>query len=107
MSTFITLTLNGIAAAALLFMVAAGLSLIFGLMGVLNFAHGSFFLWGAYCWLAVFNRTGNFWLGLLAAIVVGAALGVVTERIFCDPCIGVRSLRYWSRSVWDWCSIRW
>lgn len=85
MSTFITLTLNGIAAAALLFMVAAGLSLIFGLMGVLNFAHGSFFLWGAYCWLAVFNRTGNFWLGLLAAIAVGAALGVVTERIFLRP----------------------
>lgn len=85
MSTFINLTISGISLAALLFMVAAGLSLIFGLMGVLNFAHGSFFLCGAYAWLAVFNNTGNFWLALLVAFAVGAALGAVTERIFIRP----------------------
>lgn len=82
MSTFITLTINGISLAALLFMVAAGLSLIFGLMGVLNFAHGSIFLLGAYSWLVVFNRTNNFWLALLAALVVGAILGAIIERLF-------------------------
>lgn len=66
-------------------MVAAGLSLIFGLMGVMNFAHGSFFLWGAYAWLEIFNRTGSFWLGLVAATATGAVLGLVTERIFMRP----------------------
>jgi branched-chain amino acid transport system permease protein len=85
MTIFLTLTANGIALAALLFMVSAGLSLIFGLMGVLNFAHGAFFIWGAYSWLAVYNQTGNFWLGLLVALLVGAALGAVTERIFIRP----------------------
>jgi branched-chain amino acid transport system permease protein len=85
MATFITLTVHGVALAALLFMVAAGLSLIFGLMGVLNFAHGSFFLWGAYSWLAVFNRTNNFWLSLLVAFFVGALLGALTERILIRP----------------------
>lgn len=82
METFITLTIHGIAVGALLFLVAAGLSLIFGLMGVLNFAHGAFFLWGAYVWYAVFTVTNNFWLGLLAAAVAGAVLGALTERLF-------------------------
>jgi branched-chain amino acid transport system permease protein len=81
-STFISLTIAGISLAALFFLVAAGLSLIFGLMGVLNFAHGAFFLWGAYVWCAVFTRTGNFWLALLVAFATGAALGFVTERVF-------------------------
>lgn len=82
MSTFLSLTISGISLAALYFLVAAGLSLIFGLMGVLNFAHGAFFLWGAYVWYAVFSRTGNFWLALLVAFAMGAALGFATERIF-------------------------
>jgi branched-chain amino acid transport system permease protein len=84
-SNFIVLTISGISLAALFFMVSAGLSLIFGLMGVLNFAHGAFFLWGAYVWFEVFNRTGNFWLALLAALGTGAALGAITERIFIRP----------------------
>lgn len=85
MSTFLTLTISGISLAALFFMVSAGLSLIFGLMGILNFAHGAFFLWGAYIWFEVFNRTGNFPLALLAALVAGAVLGAVTERVFIRP----------------------
>ena len=71
MSTFITLTINGISLAALLFMVSAGLSLIFGLMGVMNFAHGSFFLWGGYSWLAIFNSTGRH--AFVAAVPLRAA----------------------------------
>ncbi len=82
MSTFLNLTISGVSLAALFFLVAAGLSLIFGLMGVLNFAHGAFFLWGAYVWYAVFTPTNNFWLALLAAFGTGAGLGVVTERVF-------------------------
>jgi branched-chain amino acid transport system permease protein len=79
---FLTLTFAGVSLAALLFLVAAGLSLIFGLMGVLNFAHGAFFLWGAYVWYAVFVPTGSFILALLAACALGAGLGAVTERVF-------------------------
>jgi branched-chain amino acid transport system permease protein len=85
MSTFLTLTISGISLAALFFMVSAGLSLIFGLMGVLNLAHGAFFLWGAYSWYEIYNRTGNFWLGLLVAFLTGAVMGAVTERIFIRP----------------------
>ncbi len=82
MSTFLSLTIAGISLGALFFLVAAGLSLIFGLMGVLNFAHGSFFLWGGYVWYAVFTHTGNFPLALLVAFVTGGVLGILTERIF-------------------------
>lgn len=82
MSVFLNLTFNGLPVAAVLFMVSAGLSLIFGLMGVLNFAHGSFFLWGAYSWYGWYIKTGNFWLALLGAIVTGAVLGALTERLF-------------------------
>jgi branched-chain amino acid transport system permease protein len=85
MIEFLNLTLAGISLAALLFMVSAGLSLIFGLMGIMNFAHGSFFLWGAYIWLGVYTTTGSFWLALLGALVAGAAIGAVTERIFIRP----------------------
>ncbi|HLJ68757.1 MAG TPA: branched-chain amino acid ABC transporter permease [Chloroflexota bacterium] len=85
MSTFLTLTIAGISLAALYFMVSAGLSLIFGLMGVLNFAHGAFFLWGAYVWYQVFSQTGNFWVALLAALAAGAAIGGIVEVIFIRP----------------------
>jgi branched-chain amino acid transport system permease protein len=88
MATFWTLTLNGLALAAIFFLISAGLSLIFGLMGVLNFAHGAFVAWGAYIWLAIFNSTGNFWLALLGAALAGAALGAVTERVFIRPLYG-------------------
>lgn len=85
MDAFLTLTISGISLAALFFLVSAGLSLIFGLMGVLNFAHGAFFLWGAYAWYEVYTRTGNFWPALLAALLTGAVLGAVTERVFIRP----------------------
>lgn len=82
MGIFLNLTANGISLAAILFLISAGLSLIFGLMGVLNFAHGSFVLWGAYTWYAVYANLHNFWLALLAAFVTGAVLGALTERLF-------------------------
>jgi branched-chain amino acid transport system permease protein len=79
---FLNLTANGISLAAILFLISAGLSLVFGLMGVLNFAHGSFVLWGAYSWYAVYANTRNFWLALLVAFLTGAVLGALTERLF-------------------------
>jgi len=66
----------------LLFLLAAGLSLIFGLMRILNLAHGSYYLLGAYVALSVVERTGSLPLATLAGVAVVVALGVVMERVF-------------------------
>jgi branched-chain amino acid transport system permease protein len=66
----------------LLFLFAAGLSLIYGLMKILNLAHGSYYLLGAYLALAVMQLTGNFMLGLVAGAVAVALIGVLMERFF-------------------------
>src|SRR5882724_2238113 len=71
--------LNGISYGLLLFMVSAGLTLIFGMMGVLNFAHGSFYMLGAYFGYTC-ARYGGFWLGLVVAPALVALLGAVIER---------------------------
>jgi branched-chain amino acid transport system permease protein len=75
-------TLNGISYGMLLFLLAAGLSLIFGLMKVLNLTHGSFYLLGGYFGLAVIQETGSFVLAVIAACLAVAAIGVVMERFF-------------------------
>lgn len=79
MDTFLNLTLNGLATGMMIFLVASGLSLIFGLMGVLNFAHGSFFIMGAYSGVWVYSRTRSFILALLTGIAVGVVLGYLAE----------------------------
>ncbi len=58
---------SGVALGAILIMVALGLSIIFGMLGVVNFAHGALFMVGAYAGLWVASLTGNFWWGLLVA----------------------------------------
>jgi branched-chain amino acid transport system permease protein len=73
--------LNGVAFGMLLFLLAAGLSLIFGTMRVLNLAHGSFYLVGGYVALTVSRRTGSFLLAVLAAAAVVAILGILIERV--------------------------
>jgi len=70
---------NGLVLGLLLFLIAAGFSLIFGLMNVVNLAHGSFLLFGAYIGLIVIRATGNFWLALIVAPIVTGALGLVVE----------------------------
>ncbi|MFA7503396.1 MAG: branched-chain amino acid ABC transporter permease [Burkholderiaceae bacterium] len=72
-------TLNGVVYGLLLFMVSAGLTLIFGMMGVLNFAHASFYMLGAYIAYTV-TRHIDFWVGLLVAPVLVAMIGVLVER---------------------------
>ena len=54
--------LNGLTFAMLLFLASAGLNIIFGILGIVNFAHGALFVLGAYATLAVIKLTGNFWL---------------------------------------------
>src|SRR6201987_2608324 len=77
--------LNGLVYGVLLFLMAAGLSLIFGLMNVVSLAHGSFFMLGAFFGLSIFQLTGSFWLALVLAPVPVAALGIVMELLFMRP----------------------
>lgn len=94
MTTYLTLTIAGLAMGMMLFLVASGLSLIFGLMDVINFAHGVCFAWGAYVAFSVFRYFSQlvaadsflanfmvFFLAIAAAVVVVGALGVIVERV--------------------------
>lgn len=71
--------LNGLAYGMLLFMIAAGLSIIFGLMNVVNLAHGSFFMIGSYVTLSFLNHIVGFWLALLLSVIVVALFGLFVE----------------------------
>jgi branched-chain amino acid transport system permease protein len=73
--------LNGVQYGVTLFLLAAGLTLIFGIMGVINLAHGSLYMVGAYAGTLVAAETGSFWLGLPAALVAAAATGFVIETV--------------------------
>jgi branched-chain amino acid transport system permease protein len=72
--------LHGLAYGMVLFLIAAGLNVIFGMMGVLNLAHASFFMLSAYLAFQFVSITGNFWLALLLAPLVTAICGVLMER---------------------------
>lgn len=72
-------TLNGVIYGMLLFMVSAGLTLIFGMMGVLNFAHASFYMLGAY-FAYTLSGIFNFWIGLLVAPLLVGIIGILVER---------------------------
>ena len=80
MAGFLAQALNGIQYGLLLFLISSGLTLIFGVMGVINLAHGSLFMVGAYIAYAVVAATGSLWLALPAAVLGGVALGAVLER---------------------------
>jgi branched-chain amino acid transport system permease protein len=72
--------LNGITFGALLFLVASGFTLIFGLMRIVNLAQGSLYLIGGYVGLSAIRATGSYWLALLVGAVAVAALGLAIER---------------------------
>src|SRR4051794_13096335 len=79
MEFFTISTLNGLSYGLLLFMLSSGLTLIFSMMGVLNFAHASFYMLGAYIAYSIAKVTG-FWPGLFIAPVVVGVLGALFER---------------------------
>lgn len=81
MGTFINLTLSGLSTGMMIFLLASGLSLIFGLMGVLNFAHGSLFMVGGYTGVTVFAHSGSFTLALLTGMLTGMLVGWLIERL--------------------------
>ena len=73
---------NGISYGALLFLVGSGLSLIFGVMRIVNLSHGAYFLWGGYIALSVIAATGSWALSLPLAALAVAAIGIAMERLF-------------------------
>jgi len=92
--TYLTLTIAGLAMGMLLFLIASGVSIIFGLMDVLNFAHGALFAWGAYVGFSVFEwlrkwveadsvlqNLGVFLVAILAATAAVGVLGIILERV--------------------------
>ena len=79
---------TGLALGAVYVLLAVGLSLIFGMLTVVNFAHGAFFMLGAYIGLLAAEKTGSFWLALLIAPVVVATIGTLVERWLIRPLYG-------------------
>ena len=81
-------TVNGIITGMILALVASGLTLIFGIMDVVNFAHGELFMLGAYVGTTVLVTSGNFWLALIVAAVTIALLGAVIQLTTLRPLLG-------------------
>ncbi|MEJ2284212.1 MAG: branched-chain amino acid ABC transporter permease [Desulfobacterales bacterium] len=77
---YIAQGIHGLAYGMILFLLASGLTLIFGMMGILNLAHAAFFMLSAYFCYQVLAMTGSFWLALLIAPVATGLVGVVLER---------------------------
>lgn len=88
MDIFINLTVAGLATGMMYYLLASGLSLVYGLMGVLNFAHGTVFMYGCYAGVWVFAATGSFPLALIAALLVGAIVGWVMEKVVISKVYG-------------------
>ncbi|MFZ5462043.1 MAG: branched-chain amino acid ABC transporter permease [Pseudomonadota bacterium] len=73
--------LNGLQYGLLLFLVASGLTLVFGIMGIINLAHGSFYMVGAYLAFSLSAMTGSLLLAVLLGVVLSVVLGIVLERL--------------------------
>ena len=82
MTYLVTQTLNGLFSAALLFLIASGLTLAFGVMRIVNIAHGSFYMLGIYVAYSVVARTQSLLAGAVAAVAVVSVTGVLMERLF-------------------------
>jgi branched-subunit amino acid ABC-type transport system permease component len=81
-------TVNGVVTGMILALVASGLTLIFGIMDVVNFAHGELFMLGAYIGVIVLGTTGSFWLALVIASLVVAIFGAALQILTLRPLIG-------------------
>lgn len=88
MNAVLNLIINGLSTGMLIFLLASGLTLIFGLMSVLNFAHGGFFVWGAFVAVWLFNFTKSFMLSLIGSIIIGMLIGWLIERFLIRPVYG-------------------
>ena len=84
----LTQILNGLTIGAVLMLIAMGLTIIFGLMDVVNFAHGALYMLGAYLAVTTVGDTGHFWLALLVAPLGVGALGFLLEYVMIRPLYG-------------------
>ena len=82
MEILIPVLLYGTSYAFILFLLSSGLSLIFGVMGILNLAHGAIYILGAYLGISAEKFTGNFWLGAFFSGIGVAIVGLILERLF-------------------------
>jgi branched-chain amino acid transport system permease protein len=80
-SLFLEQVLNGLQFGVMLFLMSAGLTLVFGVMGLINLAHGSLYMIGAFAAAAIASWTGSFWLGLVASLMAAAIAGVIVEIV--------------------------
>lgn len=80
LSTFFIQMLNGIQQGLLLFLIASGLTLIFGIMHIINLAHGALYMIGAYLAFWLTSVLGNFWLAAIAALPIALLLGILLEK---------------------------
>ena len=80
-SLFLEQTLNGVQLGVMLFLMSAGLTLVFGIMNLINLAHGSLYMLGAYFAAATANATGSFVVGVVVALAATALAGAVLERL--------------------------
>jgi branched-chain amino acid transport system permease protein len=85
---FVIQTLNGIVTGMILALIASGLTLIFGIMDVVNFAHGELFMLGAYVGVVILATTGSFWLALVAATLLVAIFGALMQLVTLRPLLG-------------------
>lgn len=90
LTSFLNVALNGLTFGALLFFLASGFTLIFGLMRVVNLGHGAFYMLGGYVGISTILLTGNYWLGVLAGSLAVAVVGVLTERWLLRPIRGLQ-----------------
>src|ERR1700724_2868548 len=92
-------TINGVVTGMILALVASGLTLIFGIMDVVNFAHGELFMLGAYIGVVVLATSGSFWLALVIATPVVALLGAASAARPRSPDHHPRHLRHLARAA--------
>ena len=81
-------TVNGVVSGMILALVASGLTLIFGIMDVVNFAHGELFMLGAYVGVLVLTATGSFWMALVLSALIVALLGAAMQILTLRPLLG-------------------
>ena len=88
LNLFLLQLFTGVALGSVFVLLAIGLSLIFGLLTVVNFAHGAFYMVGAYVGVFLLGLTGNFWVALILVPFVVGAMGLVVERFLVRPLYG-------------------
>jgi branched-chain amino acid transport system permease protein len=90
--TLLLLAMNGLIWGLIIALIALGLSIIFGLLDVINIAHGDFFMVGTVVAWFTLELTGNFWLGFIVAPLIGFILGALIQRVVIQPIQGVAAL---------------